>query len=33
VDVVEGAKAVAVCLAAVRSAREGRPVAVDCGSL
>jgi UDP-N-acetylglucosamine 3-dehydrogenase len=29
VDVVEGAKAVAVCLAAVRSAREGRPVAID----
>ena len=31
VDVVEGAKAVAVCLAAVRSAREGRPVAVGLG--
>jgi len=29
VDVVEGAKAVAVCLAAVRSAREGRPVEID----
>jgi UDP-N-acetylglucosamine 3-dehydrogenase len=29
VDVVEGARAVAVCLAAIRSAREGRPVAVD----
>ena len=33
VDVVEGAKAVAVCLAAVRSAREGRPIAVDYGFL
>jgi myo-inositol 2-dehydrogenase/D-chiro-inositol 1-dehydrogenase len=33
VDVVEGARAVAVCLAAVRSAREGRPVAVDYGFL
>ncbi len=33
VDVMEGAKAVAVCLAAVRSAREGRPVAVDYSSL
>ena len=29
VDVVEGAKAVAVCLAAILSAREGRPVAAD----
>jgi predicted dehydrogenase len=29
VDVVEGAKGVAVCLATVRSAREGRPVTVD----
>jgi predicted dehydrogenase len=29
VDVVEGAKGVAVCLAAVRSARERRPVAVE----
>jgi len=29
VDVVEGAKAVAVCLAGIRSAREGRPVTVD----
>lgn len=28
-DVMEGAKAVAVCLAGIRSAREGRPVAVD----
>ena len=26
VDVVEGAKGVAVCLAAIQSAREGRPV-------
>jgi predicted dehydrogenase len=33
VDVVEGAQAVAVCLAAVRSAREGRPIAVDRGFL
>jgi UDP-N-acetylglucosamine 3-dehydrogenase len=33
VDVVEGAKAVAVCLAAVRSAREGRPVVIDYGFL
>jgi predicted dehydrogenase len=33
VDVVEGAKAVAVCLAAVRSARAGRPVTVDYGFL
>lgn len=31
VDVVEGARAVAVCLAAVRSAREGQPVAMDYG--
>jgi predicted dehydrogenase len=29
VDVVEGARAVAVCLAAVRSARERQPVTVD----
>jgi len=28
-DVIEGAKAVAVCLAGIRSAREGKPVAVD----
>jgi len=28
-DVVEGAKAVAICLAGIRSAREGRPIAVD----
>jgi len=33
VDVIEGAKAVAVCLAAIRSAREGRPVPVDYGFL
>jgi predicted dehydrogenase len=33
VDVVEGAKGVAVCLAAIRSAREGRPVTVDYGFL
>ncbi len=33
VDVVEGAKAVAVCEAAIRSAREKRPVAVDYGGL
>jgi predicted dehydrogenase len=33
VDVVEGAKGVAVCLAAIRSAREGRPVTVDYGAL
>lgn len=33
VDVVEGARAVAVCLAAVRSAREGRPVTVEYGFL
>jgi myo-inositol 2-dehydrogenase/D-chiro-inositol 1-dehydrogenase len=33
VDIVEGAKGVAVCLAAVRSAREGRPVAVEYGFL
>lgn len=29
VDVVEGAKAVAVCVAAIRSAQEGKPVAID----
>jgi predicted dehydrogenase len=29
VDVIEGAKGVAVCLAVIRSARERRPVAVD----
>ena len=33
IDVIEGAKAVAVCLAAVRSVREGRPVAVEYGFL
>ncbi len=33
VDVVEGAKGVAVCLAAIRSAREGKPIAVDYGAL
>jgi predicted dehydrogenase len=33
VGVVEGTKAVAVCLAAIRSAREGRPVTVEDGFL
>ena len=33
VDVVAGAEAVAICLAAVRSARERRPVAVEYGFL
>jgi len=32
VNAVEGAKTVAVCLAAIRSAREGKPITVDyCG--
>ena len=31
VDEVDGAKAVAVCLATIQSAREGKPVAVDYG--
>ena len=29
----DGARAVAVCLAVIQSAREGRPVKVDCGAL
>jgi predicted dehydrogenase len=33
VDAVEGARDVVVCLAAIRSAREGRPVAVDYSAL
>jgi predicted dehydrogenase len=33
VDVVEGARAIAVCLAAIRSARERRPIAVDYGGI
>jgi predicted dehydrogenase len=33
VDVIEGAKAIGVCLAAVRSAREGRPITIDRGFL
>jgi hypothetical protein len=33
VDVVEGAHAVAVCEAAIRSARELRPITVDYSSL
>ncbi len=33
VDVVEGARGIAVCEAAIRSAREGRPVPVDYSSL
>ncbi len=32
-NVIDGARAVAVCLAAIRSAREGRPVAVEYGLL
>ncbi len=33
VDAVEGARAVAVCIAAIRSAREQRPVTVDYGGI
>ena len=29
VDEIDGARAVAVCLAAIQSSREGRPIVVD----